>query len=155
MKKKSKYNQHSDLDKIQSYCAYQERCIKDVKDKLKRLGVDNTLINPIISKLQKENFLNEERYAKSFAIGKLRNNNWGKIKIRYELYKKLITQPIVDKAISNIDEDEYFKILENIILNKTKEIKKPLENNTKYKILRSLLTKGFEIELINKIIEAD
>jgi regulatory protein len=154
MKKKSKYNQDSELEKLQAFCTYQERCIKDVKEKLKLLGVENSHVNPIISKLQKEGFLNEERYAASFAIGKQRNNKWGKMKIRYELYKKLIPQSTVEKAISHIDKDEYLKTLEDIISKKTQKLKKPLEDNAKYKILRSLLTKGYEIELINKILEA-
>jgi regulatory protein len=74
--------------KIQDYCAYQERCHQDVSNKLKSWGLIPDAIDMLLGELMQHNFLNEERYARSFARGKFRIKKWGRIKIRLELKKK-------------------------------------------------------------------
>jgi regulatory protein len=149
--------------KIQNFCAYQERSIKDVKDKLTKLKANKSDIPKIISQLQKDGFLNEERYAKTFVLGKFKHNNWGRIKIRYELLKKQIPQSIISKALYEIDEDEYLTILNKLISKKLKALK-PMNKSTSEpmnkftnepinKIFRFLISKGFESNLISKSLK--
>ena len=73
------------IDKIQSYCLYQDRCIKEVKNKLFSLKVNDDLGQKIINHLIDNDYLNEERFVKLFIQGKLRIKKWGKIKLKYEL----------------------------------------------------------------------
>jgi regulatory protein len=97
------------MPKLKQYCAYQERCHSEVKEKLNSYGVYGNDADKIISVLVEENYLNEERFAIQFAGGRFRMKQWGKIKIRYELKQKRVSEYCIKKALAAIDEDEYEK----------------------------------------------
>jgi regulatory protein len=144
------------LDRLQSFCAYQERCINDVKEKFFTLTKSksetrNSNLNTIISRLQEEGFLNEERFASSFVKGKFNNNKWGKIKIRYELIAKHIPESIINKALQEIDNEKYTNVLAELFNKKVKEFSSPLSYADKDKIFRFLASKGFESDLIRNL----
>jgi regulatory protein len=148
IKQKKPINPGMVLQKIQYFCSYQERCIRDTEEKLKDWAVQKKLIPSLIERLQKEGFINEERYAKVFAGGKFRVNKWGRQKIEFELRLKRIPEDMIQKGIKEIDEDEYQKILQDLILKKQKEIKSDTDFNTREKIITFVYSKGYEMELI-------
>ena len=90
-------------DKIQAYCAYQERCHLEVEKKLKSWGLIPDAVDMIVVQLMQQNFLNEERFARSFARGKFRIKKWGRIKIKLELKKKSIYAKCIEYAMEEID----------------------------------------------------
>ena len=90
------------LKKTQLYCAYQERCHFEVKNKLYELGLSRDEIGDVIVKLIEENYLNEERFATHFARGKFRMKYWGRVKISYELKQKQIGVTLIKKALQQI-----------------------------------------------------
>ncbi len=94
------------LPKIKQFCAYQERCHSEVKDKLYGYGLSKNDVEELLSKLVEDNFLNEERFAIAFAGGKFRIKQWGRIKIRYELRQKQVSDYCVKKALASIDDDD-------------------------------------------------
>ena len=136
------------LEKIHNYCGYQERCIRDVEEKLKDWTVQKKRIPGIINQLQKEGFLNEERFAKAFASGKFRLNKWGRLKIGFELKIKGIPELMILEGLASIDEKEYHKVLEELILRKQKELKPEKDLIIRDKILNFVLGKGYEMNLI-------
>ncbi len=136
------------LQKIQYFCSYQERCIRDTEEKLKDWAVQKKLIPSIIDQLQKEGYINEERYAKEFAGGKFRINKWGRQKIEFELRLKRIPEDMIQKGIKEIDEDEYQQVLKDLILKKQKELNPDTDFNTREKIIAFVSSKGYEIELV-------
>ncbi len=93
------------LQKLKHYCAYQERAHSEVKEKLYDLGVWKKDHDEIISTLIEENYLNEERFAIAFAGGKWRVKHWGRVKIKYELKQKQVSEYCIKKAMKQIDED--------------------------------------------------
>src|SRR5487761_1922976 len=93
--------------RIRHYCAYQERCHAEVKDKLYSFGLHKNEVEPILSELVSENFLNEERFAIQYAGGKFRIKHWGKIKIKQGLQQKQVSAYCIKKALKEIDEDDY------------------------------------------------
>ena len=95
------------LQKLKHYCAYQERCHSEVKEKLFNLGVWKKEHDEIISTLIEENYLNEERFAIAYAGGKWRVKHWGRVKIKYELKQKQVSEYCIKKALMAIDNDEY------------------------------------------------
>ena len=97
------------IEKIQSYCLYQERCVKEVKNKLFSLKVSSKSSNDIIEYLIDNDYLNEERYTMMFIQGKLRIKKWGRIKLKYELRLKGIDIKIINKHINQISEEDYIK----------------------------------------------
>jgi regulatory protein len=76
------------LEKARQYCDYEERCIHDVRNKLYQWSVQSELIDKIILRLENENYIDEDRYVRAFALGKLRNNKWGRNKILFALRSK-------------------------------------------------------------------
>jgi len=140
--------------KAKHYCSYQERCHSEVKDKLYSFGLHKNDVEEIISKLVEEEFLNEERFAIQFAGGKFRMKQWGKIKIRYELRQKQVSDySIKKKALAAIDYDAYLQTLEKLFDAKLSSVK--TEKNIfvkKKKVQDYLLQKGYESNLIREFV---
>lgn len=137
------------ISKMEAYCAYQERCLSEIETKLAFLDTNPNDINSIISHLKEFNFFNQERFALSFAVGKFRNNKWGKQKIKAGLYQKKVSTKLISKAIETIDTSEYKKMLADIFEKKWLSLK--MEKNEfqkKQKTLRYLQSKGFEYDEI-------
>ena len=111
------------LQKLKHYCAYQDRCHSEVKEKLYHLGVWKKDHDPIIAALVEENYLDEERFAIAFAGGKFRIKHWGRVKIKYELKQKQVSDYSIKKALKQIDEGEYLKILDKLAKEKYAELK--------------------------------
>ena len=136
------------LHKIQYFCSYQERCIRDTEEKLKDWAVQKKLIPSIISRLQEEGYINEERFAKVYAGSKFRVNKWGRQKIEFELKLKGIPEVMIQKGIEEIDEEDYQRILRELIRKKQKEITPEKDLNIREKIITFVQGKGYEMELI-------
>lgn len=147
-KNKKTYTPNQARLKAESYCAYQERAQQEVRNKLYEWGLHFEDVEQIISQLIADNFLNEERFAVSFAQGRFRIKGWGKIKIKHQLQQKQISPPLIKIALASIDPDEYIDKLEEAISKKTKEPIEKLSANEKSKLIRHLQSKGFENDLI-------
>src|SRR4051812_46894646 len=102
-----KFTPQQAFSKIKNYCAYQERCHSEVKEKLFSYGLAKNDVEELICKLVVENYLNEERFAIQFAGGKFRIKQWGKTKIRYELRQKQVSEYCIKKALSLIEDSAY------------------------------------------------
>ena len=141
------------LSKIKNYCAYQERCHSEVKEKLYSYGLHKSDVEPIMSELVEENYLNEERFAILFAGGKFRIKQWGRVKIKYELKQKQVSEYCIKKALNSIDETAYLKTLDKLFELQLKRLKTEKNSYSKKKKLHDhLRMKGFEGELINRLI---
>ena len=141
------------LDKLKKYCAYQERCHRDVEEKLKKLKADEEMANEIISELITENYLNEERFAIAYTRGKHRINKWGRNKIIRELKQRNISTYLINKSLEEIIETEYLSTLRHLLEEKNKMIKAKNIFERKKKLISYAYRKGYENELITDIIE--
>ena len=143
------------LLKAQASCAYQERCQQEMRDKLYEWGVYSDAVENIIATLITDNFLNEERFAKSYAGGKFRIKKWGKIKIKIELKKRKISEYCIKRAMEEISDKEYIATIQQLITKKSKEMKggKPQVRN--YKIVQYIMSKGFEGNLVWDALKED
>ena len=139
------------LVKMQSWCAYQERCQQDTRDKLYELGLWPEAVENIIAKLIEDNFLNEERFATSFARGKFAIKKWGRIKIKQELKQKRVSDYCLKKAMKEIDEREYMLTLKKLIDAKRKLVKEKNPVKLKYKLASYALSKGYERDLVFEV----
>lgn len=141
------------LQKLKHYCAYQERCHSEVKEKLYNLGVWKKNHDEIIASLIEENYLNEERFAIAFAGGKFRVKQWGLVKIKYELKQKQVSEYSIKKAMKQINEEEYEKVLKKLAEDKYSSLKNEQYLVRKKKTMDYLMAKGFEPELVRSVIE--
>jgi len=135
------------VEKIQSYCRYQERCTKEVRKKLYTLKTSTDSIEKIISFLTNNDFLNDERFAQFFIQGKLRIKKWGKIKLKYELKSRGINNQIIDTFLKNISDDEYASYFEEFSSNKIKFLKGTLDQK-KRSFINYFTYRGWENDLI-------
>ena len=135
-------------NKIKIYCSYQDRCHKDVVLKLKDFNIDNKGKNEIISNLIKENYLNESRFCKSFARGKFRIKNWGRIKIKNELKLRDISSYNISLALKEIDDKDYIEKLDSIFKKKLSSLGNINVNIKRKKIFSFLKYRGWENNLI-------
>ncbi len=149
---KKYYSKDEALSKLQRYCAYQDRCHSEVRAKLLNMAVYGDTLEEIISELIREDFLNEERFARSFARGKFRIKGWGRNKIKQELKSKRVSAYCIKKGLTEIDEAEYEKTLIKILEKKNRLIK-PVNQYTRYqKLYAFAYNKGFEASYIKNAI---
>lgn len=134
--------------KIEHYCAYQDRCHEEVEQKLRSMKMDSEEINQIIAHLIDENFLNEERFACSFARGKHRMKHWGKIRITNELKFRGINQTLINIALKEINLEEYFKTFDQLANRNWESIREPNALKKRKKFCDYLLRRGFESNLV-------
>jgi regulatory protein len=140
------------LTKIRSFCSYQERCIHDLEEKLMEWKVGHKHVEKIIEQLIKEDYLNEERFARSFAGGKFRINHWGKTKIIYELERRQVPDLIIQIGLEEIDDEEYAETLKEILQRKSREINEKDPWKRKQKLVAFGVQKGYDYGLIRHVL---
>ncbi|MDG2108903.1 MAG: regulatory protein RecX [Flavobacteriaceae bacterium] len=137
--------------KMEHYCAYQERCHKEVVKKLQELGMIPISIDTIVSKLVEDNYLNETRFAQSYARGKFRIKKWGKIRIRRELKARNLSDYNIKKALEEISDLDYNTTFLELFEKRKKEVYENIPSVQKKKIISYMVYRGWELE---KIYEA-
>jgi regulatory protein len=140
--------------KIEQYCAYQERSHQEVRDKLYGLGLHRNDVDEIITNLITDGFLNEERFAKAFAGGKFRMKKWGRIKISHALEAKGVSKNCIRIGLREIDDTNYIATLRALLKDKCNSQQ---ENNVfvlRDRLSKYAIQKGYEPELVwNQIRE--
>ncbi len=142
------------LAKLERYCDYQERCLKEVEDKLISLDVPSKFHLKLIDALVVNKNFDNLRYAKAFASGKFRFKKWGRKKIFYSLKQKNISDRDIFNALLEIDEDEYFSALKELIEYKISVVGELNDASNKKKVLNYALQKGYESNLIWDIFKS-
>lgn len=143
------------LIKLERFCAKQERCTEDVIKKMTSLKIPSTQHQILLKSLKESGFLNEERFIESFVNGKLRQNKWGKQKIKHALIQKKIQQPKIDDALQKIDKEEYMAILKSLYEKKLNSLtSEKNEFLKKQKAMHYLSSKGFYTTEIMELLGA-
>lgn len=151
MKNQKSYTVDEATKALEHFCAYQERCHKEVEKKLYDLHMIPEAKEKIIIHLLQHNFLNEERFSKAFARGKFSVKKWGKIKITTELKFRNISSYNIKSALKEIDENDYLNTLHSIAEKKLPSIKETNSYKKKNKLSSFLLSKGFESNLVYQV----
>jgi len=139
--------------KLEQYCVYQDRCHKEVEQKMREYNLIPEAKEMILLSLLQDNFLNEERFAKSFARGKFRIKHWGKQRIVRELKFRDISSYNIKTALKEIDEQDYLKTIYSITEKRNEAISEPNIYKRKRKLIDFLMRKGYENELIYKTVD--
>ena len=141
------------LDKMAKYCAYQERCIKDVTDKLKTFEISSKDREEILNYLIDNRFVDNKRFAKAFVRGKINQSGWGLNKIRFHLMQKGISKELIDEALQAFDEEAYRQRLVEVIKTKAKTVKAANDFEKKRKLAAYAIQKGFEAPLVWEVLK--
>ncbi|WP_437396385.1 regulatory protein RecX [Flagellimonas lutimaris] len=134
--------------KMEHYCAYQERCHKEVSEKLKHMNMIPEAIDQILGHLIQENFLNEERFAKAFARGKFNIKKWGVNRIVRELKFREISPYNIKSALAEITNEDYLKTFDELARKRLSQIKETNSFKKKKKLADYLLYRGWESHLV-------
>lgn len=145
---KEVYSVKEAIHKIEHFCAYQERCHEEVVQKLRSMKMDSEEIDSIMVHLIGDNFLNEERFACSFARGKHRIKHWGKIRIVNELKSKKITQTLINIALKEISPEEYATTFHTLAERHWESVRETNLMKKRKKFCDYMLRRGFESNLI-------
>jgi regulatory protein len=139
--------------RITRFCAYQERSHYEVREKLQSLGLSEEDSDAVISKLITDGFVNEERFAKSFAGGKFRMKKWGRIRIEHALQSHQISTRCIAIGLREIDEEDYRLVLERLIMSKAASVSREDEYQKWDAVSKFVIGKGYEPELVWNVIK--
>ena len=138
---------------LAALCAQAEHCQQEMRDKMRRWGLDETVQNRIIDRLIKERYVDDERYARAFVKDKIRYNKWGRRKVQQALWMKRIDADIQQRVLDEIDEKEYLDILRPLLKQKRKSIKAESDYELNQKLLRFALSRGFGFDIIRQCLD--
>lgn len=150
--KKKISDKKTGLAKAEHYCAYQERSQQEVRNKLYEWGLWPEAVEDIISDLIQGNFLNEERFAVAYSLGKFRMKNWGRLKIKAGLKQKRVSEYCIKKGLSAIDPDDYLKKLKELIRKKKETLVEKDPWRRQYSLYRYFTGRGFEQDLLKDLL---
>ena len=148
MQHKPTYTLNEALKKLEQYCAYQERCHKEVQQKLKEMGMIPEVIDVVVAHLLEHNFLNEERFARTYVQGKFKIKKWGKSRLTLALKQKDITKYNINIGLGMISDEEYIDTFNALAEKKLGTIKESNSLKKKKKLADYLLYRGWEPHLV-------
>lgn len=140
------------LRKTMAICAGRECCRSDIRLKLDSWGLQEKDGEKIIGLLLKEKFIDEDRYALAFVKDKFRYNRWGKIKISAALRLKKIPGEVINTALESIDNEDYNRVIKNLLMSHRKSVKAKNQYDLKGKLMRYGLSKGFESHILYDLL---
>ena len=140
---------------LATLCAQAEHCEQEMRDKMKRWEIDETVQNRIIDRLVKERYIDNERYARAFVKDKIRYNKWGRRKVQQALWMKRIDNDIQQRVLDEIDEKEYLDVLHPLLKQKRKSTKAANDYELNQKLVRFALGRGFTFDIIRQCLEVD
>lgn len=140
---------------LAALCAQAEHCQQEMRDKMRRLELDETVQNRIIARLVKERYIDDERYTRAFVKDKIRYNKWGRRKVQQALWMKHIDTDIQQRVLDEIDEKEYLDVLRPLLKQKRKSIKAANDYELNQKLVRFALGRGFGFDIIRQCLDVD
>lgn len=150
MQSKKTYTVQEATKKLEHYCAYQERCHQEVRQKLESMHMIPKVIDVIIVHLLQHNFLNEARFAKTFVSGKFRIKRWGRHRLTLELKRKGISKVNINQSLAEIRNEEYIEVFNDLAEKKANSITETNKFKKRKKIIDYLLYRGWESHLVYK-----
>ncbi|MGV3638234.1 MAG: regulatory protein RecX [Flavobacteriales bacterium] len=144
----------SALPKARNYCARQERCQQEVRDKLYAWEVPAKEIEPIISQLIGEGFLNEARFAEHYAVSKSRQKGWGLRKIEAALKQKQVSEPCIRAALKAIDKEEQEGHLKKLVAKRWEKETVANAYLKQQKVMAYFLRRGFSSDEVERAIRS-
>ena len=151
---KKEMNEQEAYLQLAALCAQAEHCEQEMRDKMKRWELDETVQNRVIDRLTEERYIDNERYARAFVKDKIRYNKWGRRKVQQALWMKRIDTDIQQRVLDEIDEKEYLDVLRPLLKQKRKSTKAQSEYELNRKLVRFAISRGFTMDIIKQCIDA-
>ena len=140
---------------LAALCAQAEHCQQEMRDKMKRWEMAPEVQERVITRLIKERYIDDERYARAFVKDKIRYNKWGRRKVQQGLWMKHIDDDIQQRVLSEVDDTEYLEVLKPLLKQKAKSIKAENDYELTRKLVRFALGRGFTYDIIRQCLDVD
>lgn len=140
---------------LAAMCAQAEHCEQEMRDKMKRWGIEPDAQDRVVARLVKERYVDNERYARAFVKDKIRYNKWGRRKVMQALWMKRIDDDIQRSVLDEIDDKEYIDVLVPLLKQKRKTIKAKSDYELNQKLFRFALSRGFDFSIIRQCMDVD
>ena len=140
---------------LAAMCAQAEHCEQEMRDKMKRWGIEPDAQDRVVARLVKERYVDNERYARAFVKDKIRYNKWGRRKVMQALWMKRIDDDIQHRVLDEIDDKEYIAVLAPLLKQKRKTIKAKSDYELNQKLVRFALGRGFDFGIIRQCMDVD
>ncbi|MFN0015870.1 MAG: regulatory protein RecX, partial [Saprospiraceae bacterium] len=138
------------LARMENFCAYRERCPQEVRRKMAELEITEETARQVWQVLEADGYVDEERFARAFAGGKFRINQWGRVRIRLELRQRGIAPAVIEQALAEIDEEAYLAVLKSLL--EKRQLYYSGDPNSWAKSAAALVRAGFEPELVFRFL---
>lgn len=136
--------------KMAHLCSRSEQCSADIRKKILAYEIVEEIVDEIIEKLIEEKYIDDSRYVRAYVNDKFKMNKWGKLKMRYYLHSKGLSDETIQNGLDSIDEDKYRDLLVKTMKSKAKTIKSKNKFEKMGQIIRFTQSRGFEPELIHR-----
>ena len=140
---------------LAALCAQAEHCQQEMRDKMKRWEMAPEVQERVITRLIKERYIDDERYARAFVKDKIRYNKWGRRKVQQGLWMKRIDDSIQQRVLNEVDDAEYLAVLKPLLKQKAKSIKAENDYELTQKLVRFALGRGFTYDIIRQCLDVD
>ena len=140
---------------LAAMCAQAEHCEQEMRDKMKRWGIEPDAQDRVVARLVKERYVDNERYARAFVKDKIHYNKWGRRKVMQALWMKRIDDDIQHRVLDEIDDKEYIAVLAPLLKQKRKTIKAKSDYELNQKLVRFALGRGFDFSIIRQCMDVD
>ena len=152
---KKKMTEQEAYLRLTALCAQAEHCQQEMRDKMRRWEMAPEAQERIITRLVKERYIDDERYARAFVKDKIRYNKWGRRKIQQGLWMKHIDDDILQRVLDEIGDEEYLAVLKTLLAQKRKNIKAQSDYELNQKLVRFALGRGFTYDIIRQCLDVD
>lgn len=146
------YTENELKTKAEAYCAKTERCPFEVEQKLSQWGADEEMTSRILISLVKDRFIDTARYCKAFVRDKYRFARWGRNKIAQALRMKRLPAEDIRIGLEEIDEDEYNRMLREMLVQKEKQVTGKNDYECAMKLIRFAVSRGFTLDEVKRYI---
>lgn len=146
------YTENELRTKAEAYCAKTERCPMEVEQKLGQWGADEEMKARILASLEKDRFIDTARYCKAFVRDKYRFARWGRNKIVQALRMKHLPPEDIRAGLEEIDEDEYSRMLREVLAQKEKQVTGRNDYECAMKLIRFAVSRGFTLDEVKRYI---
>lgn len=140
---------------LAALCAQAEHCEQEMRDKMKRWGMTPQAQDNVVSRLVKERYIDNERFARAFVKDKVRYNKWGRRKVQQALWMKRIDDDIQQRVLDEIDDKEYLDVLVPLLKQKRKSVKANSDYELNQKLVRFALSRGFDYGVIRQCLDVE
>lgn len=140
---------------LSALCAQAEHCQREMRDKMYRWELDETVQNRVLDRLVRERFVDDERFARAFVSDKIRYNKWGRRKVEQALWAKHIDEDIRQRVLDEVTDEEYLRVLRPLLQQKRRTTKAPDEYTLNRKLVQFALSRGFTFDIIRQCLDVE